>query len=102
MIPRCFPSTYATANGTTRMVVDVITDLTGLVRWVDYIPVKQTAASPHISNSYNADGAMELDVLGDTTGLQAGLDYIRVYEDAAATIAWSTNAGGYIPVNIPS
>jgi hypothetical protein len=59
------------------MVVDVITDLTGLVRWVDYIPVKQTAASPHIPNSYDVDGAMELDVLGDTTGLQAGLDYMQ-------------------------
>lgn len=102
MIPRCFPSSYATANGTTRMVVDVIVSTTGLVRWVDYIPVKQTASVPHVSNSYNANGAMELDVLGDTTGLQAGLDYIRVYEDNAATIPWSTNAGGYIPVNIPS
>jgi hypothetical protein len=102
MIPRCFPTTYATTNGTTRMVVDVIADTTGLVRWVDYIPVQQTAASPHIPNSYDADGAMELDVLGDTTGLQSWLDYIPVYEDNAATIAWSTDAGGYIPVNIPS
>lgn len=102
MIPRTFPSSYATANGTTRMVVDVIADTTGLVSWVDYIPVKQTAASPHIPNSYDADGAMELDVLGDTTGLQAWLDYIPVFEDNTLTKPWTTDVGGYIPVNIPS
>jgi hypothetical protein len=100
MVPRCYPSSYATANGKTRMVVEIIVDTTGLVRWKDYIPVQDT--SPYVANSYNNDGAIELDVLGSTAGLQAGKDYIKVYADAAATKAWQVSSDGYIPVSIPS
>jgi hypothetical protein len=102
MIPRTYPSSYVTANGKTRMVVDNIADVTGLVRWVDYIPVQQTTASPHIPNSYDNDGAIELDVLSDTTGLTAGIDYVVVYEDAAADKPWQVSSDGFIPVYIPS
>jgi hypothetical protein len=101
MVPRSHPSTFVTANGQTRMVVDIITDTTGLVRWVDYIPVQQTTASPHIPNSYDNDGAIELDVLADTTGLMSWKDYIVVYEDVAATKPWLVSSDGFIPVFIP-
>lgn len=100
MVPRCYPSSYATANGKTRMVVNIITNITGLVRWRDYIPVKDT--SPYTANSYNNNGAMELDVKTNVSGLQAGKDYIRIYVDAAATKPWQVSSDGYIPVSIPA
>ena len=100
MVPRTYPTSYVTANGRTRMVVENLGSVAGLVRWRDYIPVQQTAASPHIPNSYNNNGAIELDVLVSTTGKVAGKDYIRVYEDASATKPWQVSADGYIPVYI--
>jgi hypothetical protein len=39
MIPRTFPSTYA-SNGQQQMVVHFLTSVAGLKRWSDYIPVK--------------------------------------------------------------
>lgn len=96
MIPRCYPTVYATANGKTQMVVNILADVTGLKEWIDYIPVKNTV-SPTI-NSYNNDGAIEIYEIPSTTGKQAGKDYINVYEDAAKTVAWSSNNNGYIPI----
>ena len=100
MIPRCYPTSYSTVNGKTRMVVELLADITGLVRWKDYIPVQDT--SPYVANSYNNNGAIELDVLADTTDLLAGKDYIKVYADAAATKPWQVSSDGYIPVSIPA
>jgi hypothetical protein len=100
MVPQTFPSSYVTANGKTRMVVESLASVTGLVRWKDYIPVKDT--SPYTANSYNNDGAMELEILADTTGKVAGKDYIKIYVDSAATKAWQVSSDGYIPVSIPS
>lgn len=100
MVPRCYPTSYATANGKTRMVVNIITNISGLTRWVDYIPVKDTA--PYTANSYNNNGALDLDIKTDVTGLQAGKDYIRIFADAAATKPWQVSSDGYIPVSIPS
>jgi hypothetical protein len=96
MIPRCYPSTYATANGETKIVVNVLASTTGLKKWIDYIPVQNQVSAPVPANSY--DTAMLVDVLASTTGKVAGRDYINVYEDASATVAWSTNANGYIPI----
>ena len=98
MIPRCFPTTYVTANGTTKMVVNKLVSTTGKTAWVDYIPVKKPAVEPTIKNTYSNTGAMLVDVLVSTTGKKAGIDYIDVYEDNAYTKAWSTDSGGYIPV----
>ncbi len=47
-------------------------------------------------NTYST--GMWADVLVSTTGKVAGIDYINVYEDASLTKAWSTDAGGYIPI----
>ena len=89
MVPQTFPST----NG--KMVVFKITDLTGLTRWSDYIPVK-TAGSPGILNSYS--GNIDANILGSVSGKKAWIDYIPVYEDASATKAWLVSADGYIPI----
>lgn len=98
MIPRCFPTEYATANGTTKIKINVLEDTTGLKEWIDFIPVQNIFDDPYTVNSYDADGAMEASVI-DPSGLQAGLDYINVYEDGSKTVAWTTDANGYIPIN---
>jgi hypothetical protein len=97
MVPRTFPSVYNTPNGSTSMVVYEITDLTGLTRWVDYIPV-QYSADNSIPNSYDNNGALYVSALGSVSGLQAGKDYIRIYVDNAATKKWTISSDGYIPV----
>lgn len=97
MVPRTFPSVYNTANGSTAMVVYEITDLTGLTRWVDYIPVKYSPDTD-TPNKYDNNGALYVSALGSVSGLQAGVDYIRVYVDNAATKRWTISADGFIPV----
>ena len=97
MVPQTFPSVYASSNGKTAMVVYAITDTTGLVRWVDYIPVK-SSPDTDVINSYNNDGTLMVSQLFDVSGLQAGKDYVRVYEDAAATKRWVISSDGFIPV----
>lgn len=96
MIPQCFPSKYISANGKTKMVVNVLADTTGLKEWIDFIPVQEVLT--YGGDNYNNNGAIEVDVLADTTGLQAGKDYINVYEDGTKTVAWSSNNNGYIPI----
>ena len=94
MVPHTFPSTLG-GNGYQQMVIYKLASLTGLTRWIDYIPVK-TSGTQGILNSY--DGNMYVNVLGSITGKQAWLDYIPAYEDAAATTAWEVNSSGYIPI----
>lgn len=93
MVPHTFPTTYLTPNGTTQMVVYFLTDVTGLERWVDYIPTQYSNST--VYNSF--DGAMLFDVLNDVTGLQAWIDYIPVYDDENATEPWMVNEDGFIP-----
>ena len=96
MIPRCFPSTYSTYNGSTKMVVNLLGSTSGLKEWIDYIPVQSVLT--YNGNTYNNDGSIEVEVLASTTGLQAGKDYINVYEDGTKTVAWSSSNNGYIPI----
>jgi hypothetical protein len=97
MIPRTFPSVYSTHNGQTKMVVFVLSSVTGLTKWVDYIPVKEIV-SPTRLNSYNKDDAMAVFPLASSSGKQAWVDYIPVFLVTTGT-AWSTDVDGYIPVN---
>ena len=93
MIPRTFPSTFA-SNGQQQMVVYFLTSVTGLQKWSDYIPVKLSSAGPE--NSYS--GFIDVAVLPSlTTDTQAWKEYIPVYQDDSATDAWAVNAVGYIP-----
>lgn len=98
MIPRCFPSEYISANGATRIKVNVLASKTGLKEWIDFIPVKNVYSAAYTRNSYNNNGAMEASVV-NPSGLKAGIDYVNVYEDAGKTVAWSSNNNGYIPIN---
>lgn len=98
MIPRTYPSVYVTANGYTAVVVEIITDTTGLVRWKDYIPVQFITDETDIPNSFNNNGYMLVSQLFDVSGKQAGKDYIKIYADYTATKKWSTDNAGYIPV----
>ncbi len=57
MIPRCYPTTYATANGTTKMVVNSLASTTGLTAWVDYIPTKKLTPAQKASAKAKAKAA---------------------------------------------
>jgi hypothetical protein len=95
MIPRTFPSTYA-SNGQQQMVVHFLTSVAGLARWSDYIPVKLVQGGPE--NSYS--GTIDVAVIPSlTANTQAWKEYIPVYVDNSATDAWTVNNIGYIPYN---
>jgi hypothetical protein len=95
MIPRTFPSTYA-SNGQQQMVVHFLTSVAGLARWSDYIPVKLVQGGPE--NSYS--GTIDVAVIPSLTAqTQAWKEYIPVYVDDAGTDAWTVNNIGYIPYN---
>jgi hypothetical protein len=98
MIPRTFPTVYVSYNGKTAMVVQIITDTTGLTRWVDYIPVQFITDESNVSNVYDNNGYILVAHQEDLTGKQAGKDYIRIYEDYTTTKKWSADNAGYIPV----
>jgi hypothetical protein len=98
MVPRTFPSTYQTANGETRMVVFFLSSVSGLRKWVDYIPVKFTMLETQVNNSYNNNGVILVDPLSSTTNRQAWVDYVPVFVDANDTVAWRVDANGFIPV----
>lgn len=98
MVPRTFPSTYQTANGETRMVVFFLSSVSGLRKWVDYIPVKFTMLETQVNNSYNNNGVILVDPLSSTTNRQAWVDYVPVFVDANDTAAWRVDANGFIPV----
>jgi hypothetical protein len=95
MIPRTFPSTYA-SNGQQQMVVYFLTSIAGLQRWADYIPVR--LAQGGVENSYANNGYIDVTVVSSPTATQqAWKEYIPVYLDDSATDAWLVNAVGYIP-----
>jgi hypothetical protein len=98
LIPKTFPSVYVTANGQTAAVVDIITSTTGLVRWVDYIPVQFITDESFVANRYENNGYILVDHQQDLTNKQAGKDYIRIFADYTATKRWSTDNAGFIPV----
>ena len=95
MIPYTFPSVVK-QDGTTACRVKVITNVAGLVRWIDYIPIKFVNDNTFI-NTYANLGSQSVQIETNFAGLVSGIDYIEVYVDAAANRAWSTDGGGYIP-----
>lgn len=98
MIPKTFPSVYVTANGQTAAVVQIITDTTGLTRWVDYIPVQFITDESYVANRYDNNGYILVDHQQDLTNKQAGKDFIRIFADYSTTKRWSTDNAGFIPV----
>jgi hypothetical protein len=98
MIPRTYPSTLASDGITRQMVVYFLSSISGLQRWVDYIPVAWASGSV-VNNSYNTSGATAVEVISSTTGRQSWVDYVPVYLDASASGAWEVSLTGYIPIN---
>ncbi len=83
---------------TERKVVFVITDLTGLTRWVDYIPVSEIVGCD--AGYYDEDGCWATLPLSSTTGKTAWVDYIPVGEVSPdATGKWRYENNGWIPVD---
>ena len=94
MIPRTFLSTYA-SNNQQQMAVVFLTDVTGLKRWADYIPVK--LAEGGSENSYANNGYVDVVPVVKTSTMRPFAEYVPVYVDSSATDAWQVNATGYIP-----
>lgn len=98
MIPVTYPSSVSTSKES-QMVVFALTNVTGLQRWTDYIPVKLQSTGADTANSFNTNGYLACDFLQTTTGRQAWIDYIPVFVDNAATVPWQVSDTGFIPFN---
>lgn len=98
MIPHVYPSRVNTTTGKREMVVHSLSSISGLQRWVDYIPVKFTEDSFPREGTTENDGFIAVSYLDTVTGLVAYGDYVPVYIDHGATDAWIVSAIGYIPV----
>ena len=97
MVPQTYPSTIDAVSGKRQMVITVLADITGMVRWKDYIPVQEPVSVGDI-NTYNNTGAIQVEEIASLVGKQAWKDYIPVYVDASATTPWAVSSVGYIPV----
>lgn len=95
MIPQTFPSMPDADDAQNLGVVYRLSSVSGLTKWIDYIPVKVSSVKT-VVNSY--DGDWYVKSLASITGKQAWLDYIPVYVDASATAQWSVDNNGYIPI----
>lgn len=95
MIPATYP-TLLNASNQTQLVCYLLSSVTELTKWIDYIPVKVTGT---VANSYNNNGFIAISALGSITGKTSWLDYVPMYVDASATDAWQSSSSGFIPVN---
>jgi hypothetical protein len=97
MVPRTYPSTLDTTTANRQMVAYSLPSISGLVRWVNYIPIKISTGPVSAANTFNSDGYIPIDFLSSTTGRTEWVDYIPVYIDTAATDSWQISSNGYIP-----
>lgn len=71
--------------------------VTGLVEWVDYIPVARAPSVGRLS-AYDEDGGVTADQgISSITGLRAWVDYIPVYAVSGRSRPWYVGSSGYIP-----
>ena len=98
MIPRTFPSQLV--SGERAMTVAIITPTGSQKAWIDYIPIKSVAAGATKRNTYATDGAAACAVIAAAG--QAWVDYIPVAIVDSATVPWSTNADGFMPMEAVS
>jgi hypothetical protein len=84
------------------MTVATITPTTAQIAWLDYIPVTLTTTQPASLNSYNIGSAIAANQITPTTSQIAWLDYVPVQAlTTSAITAFSTDAGGFIPLYKP-
>jgi hypothetical protein len=82
--------------------VYILSSVTGLKRWVDYIPVKSGAYSGR-DDSFDEEGCLTPAALSSTTGLTAWVDYVPVFEVSDADeFRWSFDDRGFYPVEYSS
>jgi hypothetical protein len=98
MIPRTFPSSVA-SNGQRQMIVYFLGSVTGLTRWIDYIPVRLAQTEPAKENTYDQTGYIPVQVIGTIgQGTTPFKEYVPCFIDNTSTDVWSANITGYIPV----
>lgn len=71
-------------------------DVTGLVEWVDYIPVELQGSPNRLNSTDNAGALHATAVLANTTGKVAWVDYIPVF-GVSRDVPWYVGPTGYIP-----
>jgi hypothetical protein len=74
--------------------LQVLSDVTGLVEWVDYIPVKEESAGR--AHSTDNDGYLVSASQSASPSGTKWVDYIPVFVVSRST-PYSTDADGYIP-----
>jgi hypothetical protein len=95
MIPRTYPS-ITDSNGLNKMVVYVLSDVTGLDPWRDYIPVKQVISPTNI-NKYGQNDAIAVEVLLTNSNKTPFKDYVPVFIAVSAFKPWKVDSDGFIP-----
>ncbi len=89
---------YAPRDSSGRWVVYEINS-TGLLEWVDYIPIQSVTEVPASEDRFEDDGYIEVDTLASVTGLTEWEDYIPVDFVTSRTARWRTDTNqGFIPV----
>lgn len=81
----------------TKIQVYVLPSISGLRRWVDYIPVQVVVPGAGKLGTYDDDGALAVEALASETGSVRWIDHIPVY--AEGTKKWSFDDNGYLPVD---
>jgi hypothetical protein len=89
-----------TSTGWRNIKVFELSSVTGLIRWVHYIPVQFPASVP--TNEYDRvdpNGAVTCTVLSSTAGLVQWVDYVPVFLTSdPASGKWRFDANGWIPL----
>jgi hypothetical protein len=83
------------------MIVYFLPSVSGLTRWVDYIPVKfTTVATAATENTYNQNGYIPVVSLSSIAGATPFKEYVPVFLDSSAADAdvWDVTITGFIPV----
>lgn len=97
MIPRTYPSTLNPATGQRQLVALFLSDVTGLQRWSDYIPVNFGKGTTLIEGSYDNNGYIAVQEITSGLGLIPFGDYVPIFFDPAATDTWQVSNLGFIP-----
>ena len=98
MVPHTYPSQLNSTTGQREMIVHLLSSVSGLNRWEDYIPIKFHSDDFPTEGTTDNNGFIAVAYLSDITGLVPYGDYVPVYVDQSATDAWAVDSVGYIPV----
>lgn len=80
-----------------RVRVFELPSVTGLVRWVDYIPVRVVTPGAGKTGTYDDSGCLAVVALASETGSIRWIDHLPVYSEG--TDKWRYNDDGYIPID---